>query len=192
MGYADLGALKEHLALTDSDSDELLQRALDAASEWVDTYTRRTFGTPIEAVRTAVIGSDGVLRVDDLYEVTAITADTAGLRTFATTLDEDADYELRPFGGPPYSQVLAFPGGAVGFTPGLLVRIDGTWGYGSAPESVVEATLLLASRWFQRRNAPFGVLSAPEFGTFARVPAQDADVKALLSPYRLGGGLVFA
>lgn len=192
MAYADLGTLKEFLSLADDDSDEVLQRALDAASEWVDTYTRRTFGAPTDAVRTGVIGSDGVLRVDDLYEVTTITADTAGLRTFATTLDEDADYELRPFDGPPYGQVLAFPGGAVGFTPGLLVRIDGTWGYGSTPDSIVQATLILASRWFQRRNAPFGVLSAPEMGTFARVPAQDADVKALLAPYRLGGGLVFA
>ena len=51
------------------------------------------------------------------------------------------------------------------------------------PDAIERAALLLATRYFKRKDAPFGVLGTPELG-FMRVTAKDPEIRALLNPYR--------
>lgn len=50
------------------------------------------------------------------------------------------------------------------------------------PEPVVEATVILATRLFRRKDAPFGVIGSPEFG-LSDIAAHDPDVQRLMRPY---------
>lgn len=51
------------------------------------------------------------------------------------------------------------------------------------PPALVEAVVLMTNRLLARRNSPAGVLSFGEFGP-ATLPGTDADVRALIAPYR--------
>jgi len=119
-----------------------------------------------------------------------IEVDTAGDRTYATTLVA-AQYALEPVSGPPFHTILAWPVPAGGvapivFEPGQLVRVTGQWGYtdsrGRIPANVAQANLLLGARWYKRREAPFGVLQSTQLEVFQRIAEQDPDVVALLLP----------
>lgn len=52
-----------------------------------------------------------------------------------------------------------------------------------APESLVQAVLLLTARYLARRASPDGFIGMTEFGP-ARVPVNDRDVDRLMAPYR--------
>lgn len=197
MAYALVEELRQVLDLPpeDTSTDVDLQRALDAAATWVDWFTGRTFGTTgtsaAPVARTyAAATEDRVALVDLQSAAPVVEVDTAGDRTFATTL-VPAQYALNPLGGPPFDELetWALPAGGVEpvvFVPGQLVRVTGVWGYADArgrlPAAVNEAALLLGARWYKRREVPFGVLSQPELDAFQVLPRQDADVMSLLFP----------
>lgn len=50
------------------------------------------------------------------------------------------------------------------------------------PGPVVEACVILATRLFRRKDAPFGVIGSAEFG-LERIAANDPDVKRLMMPF---------
>ena len=52
------------------------------------------------------------------------------------------------------------------------------------PQPVREACLIQAIRLFRRKEAPFGIIGAPEIGQLAVITRLDPDVKALLATYR--------
>jgi hypothetical protein len=186
--YALLPELKQSLAITDAASDVDLERALDAASRWIDEYTGRVFHLQTAQTKDYYPSGTDVVRVADLVAVTTIHVDTAGNRTYSTALSP-ADYELWPLGGPPYQEVRMWPlAGTRSFSPGRRVRIVGTFGCvvdGAAPVAVREATLILASRYYKRGEAPFGVLASVDLGQFERITREDPDVVSLLGPWRL-------
>jgi hypothetical protein len=169
-----------------------LQRALDAGKTWIDWFTGRAFGdSPPDTARIyAATGIDVVPIVDLQSTAPGVAVDTAGDRTFATTLTVD-QYALEPPSGPPFDTLRAWPTPPAGveaitFEPGQQVRVTGTWGYvderGRCPAPVAQANLLLGARFYKRREAPFGVLSQPELDAFQVLPRQDADVLTLLFP----------
>lgn len=53
-----------------------------------------------------------------------------------------------------------------------------------APDELVEAVILLTSRFLQRKNSPNGLVGFGDLGVVA-LPSQDVDVKALIAPYRI-------
>lgn len=197
MAYALVEELRQVLDIPpeDTSTDVDLQRALDAAATWVDWFTGRTFGTTgtaaVPVARTyAAATVDTVALVDLQSAAPTVEVDSAGDRTFATTLVA-AQYALNPLGGPPFDELLAWAAPAAGLEPvvfvvGQLVRVTGVWGYtdarGRTPAAVAEANLLLGARWYKRREAPFQLLQAPELDAFARATAQDTDVYQLLFP----------
>lgn len=64
------------------------------------------------------------------------------------------------------------------------VQIVGSFGWPSVPHAVREATLLLAARYFKRKDAPMGAqIGNPEQGALS-IPGKDADVDRLLMGYR--------
>ena len=124
--------------------------------------------------------TDVVPLVDLQTAAPTVAVDTAGDRTYSTTLVA-AQYALEPLPGPPFDTLRAWPTPAGGdaapdpvvFEPGQLVRVTGVYGYtdatGGTPAEVEQANLLLGARWFKRREAPFSVLQVPELDALQTV-----------------------
>jgi len=109
----------------------------------------------------------------------------AGDRTYGTTL-ATTDYELLPANGSRYDRVRIWPTSSKTFSEYRRVRVVGKFGYvegGAVPPAVKQAAIILSLRYYERRNAPFGILSATDIGQFERLSANDPDVLALLKPY---------
>lgn len=185
---ATVSELRRHMDIDDSYDDDHLTRVLSAASAWIESPAgcNRTFDIGTSATKVFDPIRKDVVLVPDLQTVTSIKVDSAGNRTYATTLTT-SDYDLWPYDGPPYSEIRARTWSSRGFTPGTLVQVIGTFGYeqdGGVPPPVKQAALLLAARWFKRNDAPFGILSAVDLGQFERLSKEDPDVVTLLAPYR--------
>jgi hypothetical protein len=190
MSLVTLEAFKEAITVADTVDDADLQRALDAASEWIENYCGRDFGDLSNGLedRTFVAGSYDRLTIPDVDSVSQVLVDSTGNGAFAYEIVDGA-YDLYPFNvGQPgvignYTEIRVRSTSAVFFMPGNQVRVTGVWGFGSTPAAVEQACILLASRYFHRLNAPFGVLESAQLGAFGNIPEQDPDVIALLSPY---------
>lgn len=197
MDYATVEELRQLMSFPpgQEQDDVDLQRALDAGAAWIDWFTGRTFGatgtTASPVAKTFAAGADCTVALVDLQSTApTVEVDTAGDRTFATTL-VPAQYTLEPYHGPPFDLLRAWPDPAGDLSPayfeaGTLVRVTGAWGYtdarGRIPANVSQANLLLGARWFKRREVPFSVLSVPELDAFQTLPRTDPDVAALLFP----------
>jgi len=190
VSYATIDELKAAITIADTADDADLQRALDAATEWINHYTGRTFtaAEPATAKRFYPTEQDR-LSIPDVQSVTLLEIDTAGDGTFAQTL-EATDYELLPLypdvGA--YTEIHLLSGAPWWFVVGYQARVTGAWGFGTVPASVVQACILLANRYFHRPSAPFGVWEAPTTGQLGDVPDTDVDVMNLLAPYVTSGG----
>jgi len=188
--YASLPELRQYLSIADSANDVDLERALDAASRKIDEECGRVFSLATAQTKDYYPDSSERVQVVDLVSVTSIAVDTAGTRTYATTLTT-ADYELWPLSGPPYQEVRIWPLATTrSFSPGKRVRIVGAFGCvvdGAPPVVVRQSALILASRLFKRAEAPFGVLQNTDLGQYTRLSQSDPDVAALLKPWSLTG-----
>lgn len=185
-GYATLAELKTYLGITDSVDDTNLEAAVEAASRAIDFECRRVFyATSATRYFTAEAG-DLLVLPDDLLSVTTLKTDDDADRVYETTW-ATTDYDLEPVNSTPYTRVHLSPLGRYAFpTQRRGVEIVGSWGHnatGAYPDAVNQACLLMASRYFKRKDAPFGVTGTPEIGLM-RIPAKDADVRALLAPFR--------
>jgi hypothetical protein len=184
-GYATLQELKTWLGITGTTDDARLELAIEAASRAIDMECSRRF---FAETLTRYFMATAPLRVDlddDLLTVTSIAIDTTGYRAYKTL--QVSDYELEPEVAP-FRQAYIAPGSQEAFPVEARrgVRIVGDWGYnatGSHPQAINRACLLLATRYFKRKDAPFGILGTPELG-FMRVTSRDPEVRALLQPYR--------
>jgi len=193
MSYATLADFKAAVEIADTRDDTDIQRALDAATAWIDHYTGRTFNAvdttasarhflPYETMR---------LEVPDLTSITAFAIDTAGDESFRTALDAD-DYDLYPLylmpglGG--YTEIRLKPLAPSYFIIGYQVRITAFWGFGPTPAAVTQACILVANRWNLRLSVPFSMWEAPQTGELATLTARDEDVVNLLSAYVTSSG----
>lgn len=188
-GYADLATVKARLDITDTDDDTALEDLIEAASRMVDGWTGRRFYTATETHTITAEYPDIVYLSTDLISITSLTTDDTGDRTYGTTWSAD-DYDLDPVDGPPYTELAITPNGANTFpTHRRGVRIAGSWGYGTTPEPVVEATILQAVRLWKRNDAPFGVTGSQEHGQMQTITSVDPDIRQLLAPYRRFGAV---
>lgn len=193
MSYATLEAFKAAIEIADSVDDADLQRALDAASEWIDYYTGRTFSTVDVAASPKYFlpFDDDRLDVPDLSSVTGLAIDTVGDETFHTELQPD-DYDLFPLNLTPglggYTEIRLKATAPSWFIAGYQVRVTAYWGYGGTPAAVEQACILLASRYFHRLSVPFSMWEAPQTGELATLVGRDEDVISLLAPYVTASG----
>lgn len=181
-GYATLSQIKTYLSTSSTNDDARLENAIESASRAIDAVCRRTFFAT-SAVKYFEAREAMYARLpDDLLSVTTFAYDS-GDRNYVNFAV--SDYELEPLPGP-YSEVHIAPGSDKSFPLGRRgLRIDGSWGYcatGSYPDAINGACLILAVRYFKRRDAAFGVLGTPELG-FQRITSRDPEVKQLLYPY---------
>lgn len=189
--YCTLAEVKAALAITDSIDDVPLEAAIHAASRMIDDYTGRFFyqdGTSPSPVSRYFTPTDSfILPIDDIVTITEVATDENLELTYGTVWAA-GDYFKEPINNPrkgwPYTRLLAvgqyiFPGNLP-----QSVRVKGIWGWSAVPYEVQAATQMQASRIFSRRQSPFGIAGSPDLGTVRLSARLDADVEALLRPFR--------
>lgn len=194
-GYATLDALKGEIGITDLEDDILLERAIEAASRWIDRKAgTRFYTTTSDETRYYSLSSadawNSFLCPDDILSVTTLATDD-GSRTYPDTWAA-TDYDLLPYqagiaGRQPYTWIETTPEGNYTFTFYRRgIKIIGKFGYCAAanlPPEVNRACLLMAQRLFRRKDAVFGVAGLADLGQIQlQIPA-DPDVLNLLAPH---------
>lgn len=192
--YVTTADLKAYLRISDTDDDARVALAITAASRAVDRAVNRQFGlvaAPEERTYTARWEKGRcrwVVEIDDLMTVTGLT--------ITTTAGEIDGYALQPgnaeFESVPWTRFVVHPDSAV--LPDATedgVTVTAKYGWTTVPVAVQQATLLQASRFFKRQDAPFGVAGSPDLGSELRLlAAVDPDVKVVLGPYTRWWGAV--
>lgn len=184
--YATSAELKARLGITDSQDDSVIAAVLAAVSREIDDWTGRRFYAASET-RYYTADSSELLWLDDVLSISSLATDEAGDRTYATAWSASY-YDLEPYNaalqGKPYSRLRARTGAFPLTHRG--VKVIGSFGYASTtPPVIKEACLIQSSRIFRRRDAPLGVVGAPDIGQIILRGQLDPDVKVMIQPYRL-------
>jgi hypothetical protein len=66
-----------------------------------------------------------------------------------------------------------------------LVKVTGTFGWATVPDSIKFATIIQASRLFKRLESPLGVAGVSDMGIMRVGSNIDGDVAQLINPFRL-------
>lgn len=190
-GYATLEELEAWTGEKGSSLTPIYEQAVETASRQIDAFCARRFYPAADEARVFDVAVTGDVTIDDATEVTAVATDDNRDGTFETAWSA-SDWQAiapRTYGAEqwPYRRIRAvgsrsWPaprcGGRVG-----LVEVTADWGWDTVPDAVHQACLVQASRLLKRRDSPEGVAGFGEFGV-VRVTRVDADVEALLMPYR--------
>jgi hypothetical protein len=128
-----------------------------------------------------------MLDVDDFF----LTNQTIGNITVSDTLSTSTYVPTAgwPFSAPslglPYEKLVFTAGTFLPLGAGQL-KVNAKWGYvTSIPAGIKEVALLQATRFFKRKDAPFGVAGADAMGNAMRLLTKlDPDVEVLLGSYR--------
>lgn len=187
--YASTAQIKAALRITDSVDDSLISMAGSAASELIDGYCQRTFGTVTETRYFAPVDAY-VLSVDDIAG-TAITLQTSTVsdQVFDVTW-KATDYQLEPLNAVadglqwPYTRIRAIDDYIFPTAYGeQTVKITATFGFPSVPASITQAAVIQASRIFKRLDSPLGIAGFGEMGAMRVSKGLDPDVAQLVTPY---------
>lgn len=192
--YVTSAELKSYLRISDTDDDAQIAFAVAAASRAVDTHTGRQFGVVAAAEQRFYTGrwdrrvGRWIVEVDDLMSVSnfaAITVDAEGV-----TVGTINDYVLEPRNAAaksrPWTHMLIRPNSTQKPTGARdEVAVTALWGWTAVPSGVKQATLLQASRFFARRQSPYGIAGSPDEGSEVRLLAKvDPDVGVALTSYK--------
>lgn len=186
--YATSDELKAYLRIDDAVDDAQIALAVTAASRAVDRYTDRQFGVvaaPEARSYTAFWDRRRcryVVPIDDLMTEVGLTVEAvAGDVTVFALQPANAAAQGRP-----WTRLVVDPAATVKPTTAEdAVTVTAQYGWTEVPDTVKQATLLQASRFFKRRDAPFGVAGSPQEGSELRLLAKvDPDVAVALGPYR--------
>lgn len=202
-GYASLSDIRAWIggfAVSDTADDALLEDAVEAASRWIDNYCGRRFWVDSnDTTRTYVACRWDRVDIDDLVTLTSLKTDASGDGTFETTW-ATGEYQLLPYNPAgyaeswPYNRIRSlsrqFPTADSYYARADRVQITGKFGWAAVPDAVKQACLMQATRIFKRRYSPEGVAGFGEFGVVRIGSRIDADVEALLQPYKPGSVLV--
>ncbi len=194
--YCTLAELKASLAITDSVDDTPLEAAITATSRMIDDYTGRFFyrnGTTQSPVARYYTPLDPwTMNMDDSVSITEVATDDNFNQTWDTVWST-SDYMLEPVNNPqrgwPVNRILAIGRYVWPYYLPQSCRITGVWGWNAVPAEINMATLIQAARLFTRRQSPFGIAGSPDLGTVRLTAKLDADVEALLRPFRKNNGL---
>lgn len=193
-GYCTRANLTDQLRITDNIDDNVLDRAINAASRQIDGRCGRRFYLDGSATaRTYAPQNAGLVIIDDVSTLTALVvkSDTGLDSTFATTLTIGTDFQVEPLNGlvqgNPITQLRSLDANYyVQADSRATVQVTAKWGWPSVPVAITEATALLAARIFKRYDSPLGVAGFGDLGAIT-VRRLDPDVEQLIAPYRLFG-----
>jgi hypothetical protein len=181
----------------------MLEQALRSASRAVDDYCQRPgrqFWLAPTAVSRTYRPQDAYCAwVDDIGTTTGLVVktDTAGDGTWATTWTT-SDYQLEPLnaassgGAYAYNRVVAVNGKSFpqGSNRRPTLQVTARFGWSQVPDPVRTACLMLAARYYRRKDAVFGIDASLGVGDLGpiRITRSDSDVTSLLAPYAIPTG----
>ena len=199
-GYCTQNQLKAFVGIPTSDSqdDDLLDDAINAASRQIDAFCGRQFYADGSTSARKFFTNDLYrLRVDDISTTTGLVVkyDDDDDGTYETTVSA-SEFQVLPINGvvggiqgnPFYIVELISDGNhewPLDFSSNRpRAEITAKWGYASTPEQIRQATLMLASELFAMRNAPLGVAGIGDFGVVNI--QQNREITRLIAPFRKG------
>lgn len=196
-GYASLSQVKAAARITDTVDDDLLELSIESASRMIDQHCQRRFFTNGTETRVFVAQNAFLCHIDDVAG-TAITVKTSDdLDGVYDTTWTASDFQAEPLNRNvngidfPTTKLRAvgdylFP---VGWHRSNLgeagVQVTAEFGFGTAvPTDVTHACIISSLRLFKRFDSALGVAGlGPDMGV-VRVSRVDADVAAILAPFR--------
>ena len=195
-GYCTLNDVKQALNIDDSQDNAAIEIAIATASRMIDDYTARFFykdGTELlPATRYYTSQDPWTLGIDDIVTISEIATDDNFNRDYGTVWTT-SDYMTEPVNNPsrgwPLTRLLAVGSYVFPYHFPQAVRVKGVFGWSAIPAEVNTATQIQASRLFLRRQSPFGIAGNTDMGTVRLAARLDADVEALLRPFRKNNGL---
>ena len=199
-GYITQNQLKAFVGIPTSDSqvDDILDEAINAASRQIDAFCGRQFYADGSTSARKFFTNDLYrLRVDDISTTTGLVVkyDDDDDGTYETTVSS-SDFQVLPINGvvggiqgnPFYIVELISDGNhewPLDFSSNRpRAEITAKWGYATTPEQIRQATLMLASELFAMRNAPLGVAGIGDFGVVNI--QQNREITRLIAPFRKG------
>ena len=199
-GYCTQNQLKAFVGIPTSDSqdNDLLDDAVNAASRQIDAFCGRQFYQDGSTSARKFFTDDLYrLRVDDISTTTGLVVkyDDDDDGVYEETVSS-SDYQVLPINGvvggiqgnPFYIIELISDGNhewPLDYSSNRpRAEITAKWGYASTPEQIRQATLMLASELFAMRNAPLGVAGIGDFGVVN--VQQNREVTRLIAPFRKG------
>ncbi len=187
--YITSDDLKDYRRIDDMIDDATIEIAVTSASRAVDDHCNRQFGVvdaPEERLYTAEYDyglGRWVVEIDDLQTAAALAIEVADVGTVDSYLLEPLNAVLK---GKAWTRLVvktdssATPTGETG-----EVAVTASWGWTTFPLSVVQATMLQASRFVSRQESPYGIAGSPEAGSEMRLLTRvDPDVGVALRGYR--------
>lgn len=181
--YVTTAELKTELNIGVTTYDTRIGNIVTAVSRAIDQIQNTRYYTTSETRYYTPTGC--FINIDDLTTLSSLAVDTTGNNSYATTWTLGTHFDLEPINNPlenkPYRQVVLRQGAWFPMYRNS-VKIVGTFGYPELPAQIHEAAVLLASRLFNRKDAPFGAiaLGGIEVGTVVRIARQDPDVMLML------------
>lgn len=189
--YVSTAEFKSAYNITGTANDADVTQALDAASRMVEEYKRLTSGRTTRyyaSVETRYYSPNcelAELDIDDVISIDSVVVDRVGNLSYSETWTAGTQYVLEPRNNPlegkPYRTIVRLPLAGRYFPDSpQSMKVTGTFGWSTAPALVKQATQILASRYYNRRNSPFSVLSVGLDAAAVRLPKTDPDVVQLL------------
>lgn len=187
-GYITLNLLKSSLSIEDNIDDEFLELAIESGSRQIDQACERQFFQASD-IRIYAPRDSFVTEIDDLVTLTTLKTSSDADGVFDIEWDPK-DYQLEPLNGivggiPSPTTQIRVTDEYLFVTDGgeATVEVTGTFGWPEIPVQIQQATLILASRLFERRNSPLGVAGFGDLGA-VRVSKIDADIDNLIGPFK--------
>ena len=195
--YRTVSELKGWLGLSGTGQDTNLGYALDAATAAIDAYAGRQFDIDA-AVVTRLYDCEYMdyAEVDDIATSTGLIVKTLNADgSVNETLTLNTDYYLAPYNADKVEPVMPFTkiimaieksGKVLPTEHRQGLSVTAKFGFSAVPDAIEQATLIQASRFFQRKNSPMGFSGNPETGQPAVVflTELDPDVKNLVKPFK--------
>ena len=193
--YATLAELRAYVRITDAGDtaeDTHLTAAITAASRAIDQTTKRQFGLAASAVARVYTPyyhethRRYALDIDDLMTTTSmvVKTDLNDDHTFENTITAYRLWPLNAAGDSRPWTSLVFDSTIPVVLDTGSVEVTAKWGWTAVPDTIKVATLIQASRFYKRRDSPYGVAGSPEMGNQIRLLARvDPDVYTMLLPY---------
>jgi len=189
--YISKEELKVRLGIGDTIDDVVLEVAVKAATDGINSYCRRDFNQAGAASARRFKAADAELViVDDFYSTTGLVLETDENDdgVFETVWDA-TDFELEPLngvvdgiGGWPYWSVRAVGSRSFPTLRRAGTRLTAPWGWNQIPDAVVSAAYIIAEDVARLKDTAFGVGGYSEFG---RIRARENPHAAMqLQPFR--------
>lgn len=196
--YVTSAELKAYLRISDTDDDAEIALAVTAASRAVDLCcsqgsVARQFGSVSAEERFYTPTWDRrrsrwAIEIDDLMS----TAGSDFQLQDSDGVDRGAidDYFFEPRNaavkGRPWTRLVVKPTST--YVPTGIeyeAAFTAPWGWTAYPSAVKQATKIQASRFFARRNSPYGIAGSPQDGSEMRLLSRvDPDVSVSLGSYK--------